>query len=117
MIDELLATLDRGDTNGYAAFFAPDASFTFGNLEPVQGREAIAASCASFLGLISSLRHRVIQRWTIDDVTILRTVVDYVTHDQRTVSVPLAIVLTQRAGLINDYTIYGDVAPVFTAPA
>jgi hypothetical protein len=35
---------DRGDGNGLAALFLPEAVFTVGNLE-LRGREAIAADC------------------------------------------------------------------------
>ncbi len=113
MIKEMLDSLDSGDIDVYVGYFAPDGMFRFGNLEPVKGRQAIADSCASFTSLIKGLRHRVLDSWSVSDVTILKTEVDYVRLDLNTATVPLAIIITRHDGLVTDYAIYGDVSPVF----
>ena len=117
MIDEMLASLDEGDAAAYAGFFAPDATFRFGNFETVRGREEIASSCGAFLDTIAGLKHRVIEQWNAGDVTVLKVEVDYQRLDDGEVTVPFAIIFTSQNNLVKDYQIYGDVTPVFAPPA
>lgn len=109
----MLGSLDEMDVDGYVSHFADDATFRFGNYEAVHGPKEIAETCRNFLETIDGLRHDVLERWDIDDATVLRIKIHYVRKDARTVTIPLAIILKWGEGLVTDYQIYADVAPVF----
>lgn len=110
---EMLQTLDRGNVEGYVNYFAEDAKFRFGNYEPVFGRKQIAATCKSVLETIAGLRHDVLARWDVGDVTVLKLDITYHRLDGRHVTVPVAVIFTKARDLIADYQIYADIAPVF----
>lgn len=112
MVEEMLASLDRMDVEQYAGFFADDATFRFANHDPVRGREQIAATCRAFLQTIGGLRHDVLGRWDIGDVTVLQLDVHYERLDGSAITVPVAVIVARRGTLVAEYQIYADMAPV-----
>src|SRR5690242_5888847 len=61
--DHVFAVVDKRDAEGFAALFAPDGRFTFGNADPIVGRAAIAGAVAGFFAGIAGLRHEIRNRW------------------------------------------------------
>jgi ketosteroid isomerase-like protein len=115
-IDELFAAIDRKDAVAFAGFLAPDASFRFGNLPAVVGRDAIIAFVGGFFGAVQGVRHRLEDRWRVADATIVTGNVTYTRHDGSTLSVPFANVMKSQGGGIRDYIIFVDNSALF-APA
>lgn len=114
---DMLRSIDRRDVDAYVSYFADDAKFRFGNYDPVHGREQIAATCKGVLDTIAGLRHEVLARWDIGDVTVLKLDVTYHRLDARSVAVPMVVIFTRAGDLIADYQIYADVAPVYAETA
>lgn len=102
------------DPNGITQLFAEDATFAMGNGEPAVGRPAILAGSTEFLANIKGLRHTIRSEWTVDDVTIAVADATYTRHDGKEVTIPTASIWhVDGDGLITDYRIYSDPAPLF----
>lgn len=115
-IDRLFAAIDRKDTAAFLAFLSPDASFRFGNLDPVHGYPAIAQAVAHFFDALRGLDHRLEDRWLLDDAAIVSGMVTYTRHDGSVLRVPFANVLKLHEGAIRDYRIFADVSALFPPP-
>lgn len=110
----VFARIDRGDPAALAELFARDASMTFGNLDPMNGRKAIATGCAAFLASIASLRHHIVNQWVVGQDTIAEAEVTYTRHDGTEVTIPTASIWRCAAnGLITSYRVFLDLTPVF----
>ena len=62
------------------------------------------------------MRHDVTGLWECDDTIVVRLDASYTRLDGLTVTVPAASILTVSDGLIAEYQVFADMAPVF-APA
>ena len=108
------------DAEGFAAAFAPDGSFRFGNAEPVAGREGVRDAVAGFFSTIGGLRHRVTGVWTgaweRGPVRSVEAEVVYTRRDGSvTPPIPATSTLRMRDDLIQDHRIYADLTPLFAA--
>jgi ketosteroid isomerase-like protein len=116
VIDQVFALIDHGDADGFAALFAPDGRFTFGNANPVLGPPAIAEAVAAFFSSIRSLRHHIVNHWEVAADTVVELLVKYHRLDGKTVTVPVVSIWTvDGAGLITNYRVFVDLAPLFAA--
>ena len=117
-IDRVFTLVDNRDAEGFAALFAPDGRFVFGNADPILGPAAIAATVGGFFTTIDGLRHQIANRWEVGSDAIAELVVEYRRLDGKLVSVPAVTIFTRDgAGLISDYRIFVDLAPLFTDPS
>jgi hypothetical protein len=106
--------VDARDSEGFAALFAPDGRFVFGNAEPIQGPAAIGTACDAFFGTIRGLRHEIVNNWEIGADTVAELVVEYHRADGGYVTVPGVTIFTRdQIGLITHYRIFVDLAPLF----
>lgn len=112
-IENLLATIDRMDAHAFAEFLAPDATFCFGNQPAVNGRHDIERAVAGFFPLLKGLKHRIRERWIIDDFAIVTGIVSYTRRDGKILESPFANVLGFSARGIHDYRIYVDNSALF----
>ncbi|OBK65562.1 nuclear transport factor 2 family protein [Mycobacterium sp. 1165178.9] len=112
----IFARIDEGDADAFAKLFARDATMTFGNGEPMRGRNAIARGSAAFLTSIAGLRHRIVNQWVVGEDTIAEAEVTYTRHDAREVTVPtVSIWRSAGDGSITNYRVFLDLTPVFTS--
>jgi hypothetical protein len=116
--DHVFALVDKRDAEGFAALFAPDGRFVFGNADPIVGPAAIAAAVGAFFAGIDGLRHEIRNRWETGADTVAELVVEYDRQGGGPVRVPAVTIFTRDragddAGLITDYRIYVDLAPLF----
>lgn len=110
----VLARIDSMDVTESGKLFAEDATMTFGNAEPMVGRDAIEAGIASFFSSIAGLRHRLLNEWCVGPDTIAETAVTYRLHDGKQVTVPAVTIWRARDdGMITDYRVFIDLAPVY----
>jgi ketosteroid isomerase-like protein len=114
-VQAVFAHIDRRDRAAVAQLFAEDATMTFGNQAAMHGREAIAAGSVAFWTSIAGLSHRVINDWVVGQDTIVEAAVTYTRRDGNHVTIPaVSIWRTAPDGLITDYRVFVDLAPVFT---
>ena len=119
-IVDLFATIDRMDAAGFAKVFAEDATFRFGNSEPVLGRQDLEQAVAGFFSVIDGLTHQIIGVWTVlgkgGDVTSVESDVTYTRKDGGVVGpLPAMTTIRLQGDEIQDYRIFMDVSPVFAA--
>jgi len=116
-IGDLFASIDRRDTPAFAGFLAEDATFRFGNQEPVHGRAAIADAVDQFFQHLAGVEHRIEKSWEVDDAVIVTGEVTYTRLDGSEVTLPFADVFQMRGRLVREYLIYIDVTPLFAEAA
>ncbi|MDF5753060.1 nuclear transport factor 2 family protein [Spongiactinospora sp. TRM90649] len=113
-VRHVFRSVDSFDADEFARLLAEDARLVFGNAEPLAGRAAIAAGIRAFFSTIGGLRHRVVRNWQVGADTIAETEVTYRRLDGKDVSVvAVSIWRTRDDGLISDYRIFVDLAPVY----
>jgi hypothetical protein len=109
---DLFADVDRMDAAAFASHLSENCRLRFGNAEPVMGRADIEAVIAGFFETIAGLSHEVVHQWRIDETSIVELQVTYTRLDERQVTVPV-VSIWSGDGLIDDYRIYADLAPVY----
>jgi uncharacterized protein (TIGR02246 family) len=112
--DRVFAAVDAMKPDAFVEFFAEDGRFVFGNSEPLHGRQAIVAGLDGFFATIQGLRHELVHEWIVRADTIVESRVTYTRLDGGTVTVP-AVSIWQLGddGLIADYRIFVDLAPLY----
>jgi hypothetical protein len=112
----VFARIDSMDPTALADLLADSATMTFCNGEPMVGRDAIVTGSAVFFASIAGLRHRVLHEWTFGRDTIAESAVTYTRQDGGKVTIPAVSIWRVGAhGLIIDYRVFVDLAPVFAA--
>lgn len=111
----LLARVDAKDTAGFVGFFHPEATFRFANQPPSRGRYDIGVAVEGFFGGVRALRHDILHAWSVPGHAICEGRVTYMRHDGAQVTLPFVNVLELRDGLVSDYRVYVDAAPLFAA--
>ncbi|MET8158794.1 nuclear transport factor 2 family protein [Sphaerisporangium sp. NPDC005289] len=116
VVRHVFERVDSFDPERFTQLLAEDATLVFGNAEPLAGREAILAGLRAFFSTIDGLRHRVVRNWQAGADIIAETEVTYRRLDGKDVSVvAVSIWRTGGDGLISDYRIFVDLAPVYAA--
>ena len=114
-ITRLFETIDRMDPEGFVDFLTEDASFRFGNADPVIGRNNIREAVAGFFSMIKGLSHQIFNVWEIENAIICRGEVTYKRMDEKDVKVPFVNFFMMENTLIKEYQIYIDLTPLFAA--
>lgn len=110
----IFKAIDAQDLSIVPEIFAEDASQTFGNADPLVGHDAIVAGSKAFLATVKDLSHRVTREWYAGDDGIVETEVTYHRLDGKSVTLPAVSIYHVRPdGLIDDYRVYFDVAPIY----
>jgi ketosteroid isomerase-like protein len=114
LTQRVFQTVDSMRPDSIAGLFAEDARMVFGNAEPLVGREAITAGIQGFFSTINALQHQIVNEWCIGADTIAETEVTYRRLDDKNVTVPVVSIWHTHDGLIEDYRVFFDLAPVYT---
>jgi hypothetical protein len=111
---KVLALVDATDAPGFSGLFAPQARMRFANNEPMTGPEEIEAGVKGFFTSIKGLSHTIVNEWNHGADTVVELAVDYFRLDGQTVTIPVVSIWhVDEAGLIDDYRVFFDIAPVF----
>ena len=112
-IHSVFAALDAKDTGGLGAQMTDDVRMRFGNADVVHGKPAFLEAAQTFVASIEATRHEVHSMWNIDDVVVAEMDVHYDRLDGGRVTLPCTNVFRVRDGLVSEYRIYVDIAPVY----
>ncbi len=113
----MFAAVDALDNDAMLELLAPDPVQVFGNQEPLMGRDAINAANKAFATMVAGVRHDITREWYQGNDAIVEANVTYQRLDGGLVNLPVvSIYRTDENGLIEDYRVFYDPAPVF-APA
>jgi hypothetical protein len=111
---KVFGLVDATDAVGFSRLFAPQGRMRFGNNEAMVGPEAIEAGVGGFFGTIKGLRHTILREWYDGADTAIEELVDYHRLDGDTVTIPAVTIWhVDEAGLIDDFRVYFDLAPLF----
>ena len=113
LLQDLFATIDARDADGFAGFLTEDAVFRFGSAPPVQGRAAIRDAVAEFFATIAGLSHALTNSLAGEQSLICEGEVTYTRHDNSTVTLPFADAFELDDGRISHYKIYMDIGPLY----
>jgi ketosteroid isomerase-like protein len=111
--EDLFASIDAMDTEGFLSFIAEDGLFRFGSSPPVHGHAGIRQAVESFFATFAGLRHEVTCLIREGDRVACEGAVTYTRHDGSTITLPFANIFGLRQGLIGTYHVYIDIAPLY----
>ena len=109
----LLAAVDRKDTEQFLGFIAEDARFRFGSAPPVTGHDAIRGAVGGFFASIAGLSHALNRVVSSGSALLIEGDVTYTRHDKSEITLPFVNVLEVANDLIVDYKIYIDIGPLY----
>ena len=115
-VRDLGAGIDTMDASIFVRFLTKDATFRFGNGDPVQGRDAIRNYVDAFFQAIKSIRHDPLRVHEAGDFLIAEMNCTYVDRWNRTLKVPVCNVMMMRGQQISEYFIYIDNHELFVPP-
>ena len=114
-ITTLFKVIDQMDCEKFVSFLCEeDSEFKFGNAASVKGRAEIKNAVSGFFSSIHGLSHNIKQVWNVDDTVIVKGEVTYTRKDKTQVTIPFMNLLELNKGLIKNYQIFIDVAPLYT---
>jgi ketosteroid isomerase-like protein len=116
MVLDLFRMIDSKNIDGLLAYMAPEATQRFAHQEPLRGHAEIRAGNAAFFNAIESATHEITGLWEWDGTVVVRINVTYVRLDGLTVTIPAVTIFRESDGLIVEYEVFVDTAPIF-APA
>jgi ketosteroid isomerase-like protein len=114
-LEDLFRRIDAKDTARFLEFLSADVSFRFGNAPPVAGHAAVAQAVDGFFASVRALRHRLVDTWQRRDSLVCQGEVTYTRHDGSEITLPFANIFRLRDGLVHEYLIYADVAPLYAS--
>ena len=110
----IIAATDAADVDRLSELVTVDVRLRFGSAEPSVGRDAILTGAEAFFASIASIKHDIGALWTVGtQVVITEMTVHYERLDGGELSLPCTDIFYLRDGLIADYRIYMDIAPVY----
>lgn len=113
-LEQLLESIDKKDADTFATFLADDATFKFGNADPVNGKAAIHDVVAAFFLSIQAINHEIMDTWSYTDAVICHGTVTYTRHDSSQLIVPFANIFKMGDNLIKEYLIFVDTSKLYS---
>jgi ketosteroid isomerase-like protein len=108
-------SIDSGDVDAYTKLIAENIKGALGNF-PFEGRDAVLGILRQLLESVRSIQHQVIVEWKAGPTTIAELSVTYNRLDGNAVTIPcVTIFQVNDEGLIDDYRVFLDMAPVFAS--
>lgn len=112
MVREMCAAVDAGDADAFASWFADDATYVFGNNEPLTGRAAIAAATAGAAGALPWVRHVVDQVAAVgEDQLFCRFTIETASPEGKPLALPCVTVIRLADEKVVDYRVHMDLTP------
>ena len=116
MVRAMCAAVDAGDAEAFGAWFADDATYTFGNGETLVGREAIIAATAGAAGALPWVRHVVDQVADVGGQLFCRFTITTAAPDGTELALPCVTVIWLDGARVTDYRVHMDLTPALPPP-
>ena len=111
----LFEAIDNFDTKTFASFLDEEASFKFGNMPAVKGKNAIFEFVAGFFQAIKAIGHTNLEVWELEGIRFVNGTVTYTRLDGSTLTVNFANTFKLNGDKIKDYLIFIDNSELFKA--
>jgi ketosteroid isomerase-like protein len=110
----IIAATDAADVDRLSELVTDDVRLRFASDEPSIGKDRMLSGAEEFFASIASISHDIGALWSVaPDTVIAEMTVHYQRLDGRRLSLPCTDIFYLRDGLIADYRVYMDIAPVF----
>jgi ketosteroid isomerase-like protein len=113
LIRGVFAALDAKDSAAVTAAMTDDVRMRLGNADVVEGKANFRTASEAFVASIAAISHEITSMWSVDDVVIAEMDVHYERLDGGNVTLPCCNVFRVRDGVVCDYRVYLDIAPVY----
>ena len=113
LVEKVLDRVDAMDVDGFLSFLADVARLRFSNGPAIAGKEQIGQAISEFFQSIKALRHKILHIWSDAQGMVCQGEVSYTRSDGAAVCIPFINVWGVQDGLIKDYLIYIDLAPLY----
>jgi len=113
LFKKLFASIDAMDTESFLGFIHEEAMFRFGSSPAVTGHAEIRVAVESFFASFAALKHDLQRQVADGNAVVCEGEVTYTRHDGRTITLPFVNVFEVDEGLIAEYRIYIDIAPLY----
>lgn len=111
--EDLYAKVDAKDAAGFAGAFTEDGVFKYGNMPPVEGRQAIEQFCAGFFQGIQGLNHVIKGEYRDGDTRLLEFECTYTRLDGSQVTLPAITRFLMEGDLAKHSQVFMDINPLF----
>jgi len=111
-VTALYDAIDRFDAEAFGAFFAEDATYVFSNYPAIHGRDGIVASASAFWETLETLEHQLVELIPFPGGFVSQLDITFGLAEERTITLPVAIVTRTAAGEIADHRIYVNESPL-----
>ncbi len=101
------------NSDAFVQFLTDDATFQFGNAQPVKGKQNVRDTVAAFFSSINGIGHKLLGKWQVDDVVFVQGQVTYTRQDAKMVTVPFLNLFKMNGALVSQYIIYVDVSALY----
>ncbi len=112
-LNELFNSIDTMNTDKFVSFLSDDCIFTFGNMPPAVGKEAIYNVVDNFFKSISKLEHHSLQYIQEGNYVVARGLSKYIRHNGTILEVGFCNVFELQNHLIKEYRIYIDLSQLY----
>lgn len=112
-IGGMFDAIDTKDTEAFVGYLTDDALFRFGSAPAVHGRESIRAAVGGFFESIAGSSHTIHSTLREGATRVVEGEVTYSRHNGSQVTLPFTDIFEYDGGLIAQYKIYIDIAPLF----
>ena len=103
------------DVEAFLRLLAPDVVLRLGSQPELRGHEAVRAAISALFGQMQSIQHHDLQLWSEAASIILQAEVTFTRKDGRSVTLPYVNLLRRQPdGLLSEYFIYIDLAPLMS---
>ncbi len=113
LVEKLFTAIDEKDIHQFLQCIAADGSFRFGSAPVVVGHDAIRAAVGGFFDSIAGLKHVLKQTVVSGSTLICEGEVTYTRLDSSMITLPFVNIFEISGGLIAEYKIYIDIAPLY----
>jgi limonene-1,2-epoxide hydrolase len=114
LVNEVFKAIDVRDVDRFLTFLDPDARFRFASAPTVTGHDAIAVAVTGFFETIAGLQHELTNIVSSGSMLVCEGDVTYTRLAGSNVTLPFVNIFEFDDGLICDYRIYVDVAPLYS---
>jgi ketosteroid isomerase-like protein len=111
-LNDFFEATDSMNSQQFSDFFHDDASWFFGNSDPLVGSNAIKQMTDDFFETLKSIKHNVEKNLRSGDTVFLEGKVSYFRHDESVIELPFACSIDLLDEKIRTYKTYIDLAPL-----
>ena len=109
-IANLYKSIDQKSTSFLDETLGEGVKFRLGNVDETIGKDAVLAANADFFVSITSMKHTIMDVWSIDNTVICHGKVSYIRLDGSHYSAYFSTLLVFEKSKITDYRVFADIS-------